>query len=114
MLQLLQTIEATHEIASQKSTTTQKSCSVSHQQELATMMITRTQCSIDCMDVRGQEAQVLVVYPKKGSLQMNLLRLVPLQKLTYLVNTQIRKVDSVVELEVALLSTLQRISMSDP
>ena len=107
-------IEATHEIAFQKSTTTRRSCSVSHLRELATMMITRTQCSIDCMDVRDQEAQVHEVFQKRGNLQMNLLRLVPLQKLTYLVNTQIRKVDSVVELEVALLSTLQRISMSDP
>ena len=78
------------------------------------MKIIRTQCLIDCMDDRDQEAQVREVYQKKGNLQMNLLRLVPLQKLTYLVNTQIRKVDSVVELEVALLSTLQRISMSDP
>ena len=65
------------------------------------------------MDDRDQEAQVHEVYQKKGSRQMNLLRLVPLQKQTYLVNTQTRKVDSVVAQGVALLSTLLKISMSD-
>ena len=77
------------------------------------MMITKTQSLIGCMDDRDQVAQVHEVYQKKGSLQMNLLRLVPLRKLMYLVNTQTRRVDSMAEQGVAQQSTLRKTLESD-